>query len=413
MSIRFLGLSGHLRSGAPGHFETFHKGIFHAFKELIGEEDCVFLGSHNSEGTDEWFVPSIPNSFTSTISWAPRGFLTPYLEFPNSCDEAVILYIYEGNIANLFLLGSYARGQSNIVLFFNLFNSLKYRAILESKVRLWVFKRIVLLAMRGLESKVILTGDTKKFAKLLSDKTGQSFFEYPIYSALEKESVTSIQRKRILINFRGEKSEELFLSALSKYPELQSIEFDLHGVHDQTVVRKMAEFSNLRLLPDQLDEPSYFSLYNDYCTVAFIYDPEFFSMQSSGRLADAIVAGAKIVVPRDTSLEDILSQYGNGNAFDFNCEKSFADALMTDSEITNQTDCLPTSRRAAEMILSSAKSALTSQKKSIQARQGILDVVLDEGIRGFLWCIRLIYGVKNHAMRFLNRRFSRVSPEFE
>jgi len=111
LSIRFVGLSGHIVSGAPGHFETFHRGIFHAFKDLIGEERCIFLGSESSQGIGHWFIPSIPNSFTSTVSWAPRDFLQSHLEYPNSDDDKFLLYIYEGNLPSLFLLGSIVRNR--------------------------------------------------------------------------------------------------------------------------------------------------------------------------------------------------------------------------------------------------------------------------------------------------------------
>jgi len=413
LSIRFVGLSGHIVSGAPGHFETFHRGIFHALKNLIGEEKCIFLGSESSQGINHWFIPNIPNSFTSTVSWVPKDFLQSYLECPNSGDDNFLLYVYEGNLANLFLLGSIARRRSNVILYFNLFNSNKYQSVLKSRLKLYIFNKLFSLALRGIQGKVFLTGDSKRFAELLSSQLTQNFSEYPIYSALKFESGTNSPRKRILINFRGLRSEELFQSAMEGFPELQNLELDLHGVHDKNIAQRLAKFTNLRFLPDQVDESSYFSLYRDYYRVAFIYDPEFFSMQSSGRLADAIVAGAQIIVPSNTSLEDMLIEYGNGRAFSFTNSESLAHALSNEPQRAQQSDYLPTSARTAQKMLSQAQSLINHDKEITKPYKGALDGVLDGGIHGALYLLRLLFGAKNYLHRFWRGNFDRVSPEFE
>ena len=162
-----------------------------------------------------------------------------------------------------------------------------------------------MLAYRGLDSKVHLSADTKRFAQLLTRKLGKKFSVYPMYSALDFELSPGKQGKKILINFRGQRSEELMKSAIERFPALQGLELDLHGLHDQSIIQDLSRFPNITILPDQVDESTYFSMYKYYYRVAFIYDPDFFSMQSSGRLADAILAGAQLVVPRNTSLEDV------------------------------------------------------------------------------------------------------------
>lgn len=408
MSIRFVGLSGHIVPGAPGHFETFHRGLFQAFKDLIGEEKCIFLGSESPHGIGHWFIPSIPNSFTSTVSWVPTEFLQSYLQSPNSGDEKFLLYVYEGNLANLFLLGSIVRERRNVFLYFNLFNSNKYQAVLKSRLKLFVFKKLFSLALRGIESKVFLTGDSKRFAKLLSSQLAQNFSEYPIYSALKPKLDANSARKKILINFRGIRSEELFQSAIEGFPKLRNLELDLHGVHDKNISQRLAKFTNLRFLPDQVDESTYFSLYKDYYRVALIYDPEFFSMQSSGRLADAIVAGAQIIVPSDTSLEDMLIEYGNGSAFTFTNSESLAHALTNDVQWARQSDYLPTGASTAQKMLSQAQSLINHDKKMTKPYKYALDGLLDRGIVATLYFLRLLFGTKNSLQRFWRRKFGRL-----
>ena len=116
MSLRFLGLSGHLVSGASGHFETFHKGLFKAFKEILGEENCNFLGSQSSEGENLWFEANLPDSLTSTIPFVSKGFLDSAFDSVDEVGNSHILYVYEGNLSNLFLIGNIARRKSNVFI---------------------------------------------------------------------------------------------------------------------------------------------------------------------------------------------------------------------------------------------------------------------------------------------------------
>jgi len=227
MSLRFLGLSGHLVSGASGHFETFHKGLFKAFKEILGEENCNFLGSQSSEGENLWFEANLPDSLTSTIPFVSKGFLDSAFDSVDEVGNSHILYVYEGNLSNLFLIGNIARRKGNVFIYFNLFNSYKYNSKFESKRKLIVFKLLFLLALRGLEGRIFLTADTKRFADFLSKKLGKTFSEYPMYSALQYKLGSDNQRKRVLINFRFQKSQELIQVAIEKIVDLQEIGLDL------------------------------------------------------------------------------------------------------------------------------------------------------------------------------------------
>ena len=391
--------------GAAGHFETFHKGIFLAMKEILGEKNCNFLGSQISKETNSWFTANLPSSLVSRVPWLPKRFLNSLVTPSHRANENFIVYIYEGNLANLFLLGSVVRQRSNIFLYFNLFDSNRYKSIFRSNFRLLMFKSLFLLAYRGLDSKVYLSADTKRFAQLLTRKLGKKFSEYPMYSALDFQLSPGSQVKKILINFRGQQSEKLMKSAIERFPALQGLELDLHGLHDQSIMQDFSRFPNITILPDQVDESTYFSMYKYYYRVAFIYDPDFFSMQSSGRLADAILAGAQLVVPRNTSLEDVLNESGNGNTFSFSSCESLASALISEPTIPKRADYLPTSSRAAQVILNSMEELIKESGNVLdQQYRRAINIALDESIRGVLWSLRIVFGVGNRLRRFFKRK---------
>ena len=194
-------------------------------------------------------------------------------------------------------------------------------------------------------------------------------------------------------------------SAIERFPALQGLELDLHGLHDQSIIQDLSRFPNITILPDQVDESTYFSMYKYYYRVAFIYDPDFFSMQSSsGRLADAILAGAQLVVPRNTSLEDVLNESGNGNTFSFSSCESLASALILDPTIPKRANYLPTSSRAAQIILNSMEELIKDRSEVLdQPHRRAINNAFDDSTRGVLWTLRIVFGVGNRLRRFLKR----------
>jgi hypothetical protein len=396
MEIVFLGLSGHLERNAPGHYETFHKGMLEGFQELLGEQSAKFLGSQRSKDQKCWFEPLVPNSMTSPIPWLPKNFLNFLGENNSDGKKVKILYIYEGNLATLFLLGRVARRRKDVFLFFNLFNSFKYAKILKSRPRCLLFKAIFLLVSRGLDDQIRLVADTERFGTLLKNKLGKDFIAFPMYSALSPESIYTTPRGLglTLINLRGSRSETLFKEAFDNYPGLHNIEIVLHGLIDRDLAQHLSQFSNIRISNNQLDEFEYFSEYNKYSRAAFVYDPEFFTMQSSGRLADAIVAKKILVVPKGTALEDVLNEYGNGSSFDFNNAESLAHALLAEPDIASRLHTLPTKNWAATTILESMKNLISEGEKRNESPR-FRTFVVDEIIWAALGSLRVLSHLQN------------------
>ena len=401
MEIEFLGLSGHLERNAPGHYETFHKGILEGFQELLGEQNAKFLGSQRSKGQKCWFEPLVPTSMTSTIPWLPKNFLNFLGENKADNRKIKILYTYEGNLATLFLLGRVVRRSKDVFLFFNLFNSFKYTKILKSRPRYILFKAIFLLVSRGLDDQIRLVADTERFGTLLKNKLGKEFIAFPMYSALSPESNYITPRGGVtLVNLRGSRSENLFKEAFDNYPGLHDIEIVLHGLINNDVAQHLSQFSNIRISNNQLEEVDYFSEYNKYNRTAFLYDPEFFTMQSSGRLADAIVAGKILIVPKATALEDVLNEYGNGSSFDFENAESLVNALLAEPDIARRMNTLPTKNWAANTILDSMKNLLSEGEKREDLPR-FRTFIVDEVIWVTLGCLRVLSHLQYRAKAIL------------
>jgi hypothetical protein len=131
-------------------------------------------------------------------------------------------------------------------------------------------------------------------------------------------------------------------------------------------------------------------------------------MQSSGRLADAVVSGARLLVPKGTSLEEVLMEYGNGTSFDFEDDASLALALLSKPCISRTAKELPTNYWAATKILHSVKALIekSEQKREIKVTK-ILNFALDEAIWVSLWVLRFVFGLRRRVATLITLKAGR------
>jgi hypothetical protein len=321
----------------------------------------------------------------------------------DSGEDVKIIYVYEGNLANLFLFGRVARKSKSVFLYFNLFNSHKYSSVLNSPIRYLLFKPLFQLASRGAGEKICLVADTPKFSAFLSSKLGRTFVAFPMYSGLNQSLPKVNTRKVNLINIRGIRAERLFRQAVDNEPNLSKIRMEVYGMLDEEIRTYLKKYPNITITNGHVDEHSYFASYGKYSSVAFLYDPEFFSMQSSGRLADAVVSGARLLVPKGTSLEDVLNEYGNGSSFDFEDEASLAFALLSNPSISRTAKQLPTNYWAAATILQSTKALIAkSEQKGESKVTRIANYAIEESIWVTLWFLRLIFGLRRRIAKSIS-----------
>jgi hypothetical protein len=403
-----MGLSGHLQHNALGHFETFHKAMMEGFQALLGQSNVKFLGLQKSNNEEYWFDPLIPSSLTSTISWLPRKFLNSLGADLDIKKEVRIIYVYEGNLSNLFLFGRVARRSKGVYLYFNLFNSHKYSSVLNSPIKFLLFRLLFKLASRGADEKICLVADTSSFSAFLSSKLGRNFLAFPMYSGLNLSLPKIGARKINLINVRGLRAERLFRQAVDNEPNLSKIPMEVHGMLNDEIKLYLTKYPNITVSNGHVDEYSYFTSYSKYSSVAFLYDPDFFSMQSSGRLADAVVSGARLLVPKGTSLEEVLMEYGNGTSFDFEDDASLALALLSKPCISRTAKELPTNYWAATKILHSVKALIekSEQKREIKVTK-ILNFALDEAIWVSLWVLRFVFGLRRRVATLITLKAGR------
>jgi hypothetical protein len=356
----------------------------------------MFLGSKRNIENTSWFDPVIPLSFTSTVPWLSKKFLKSLTRICKTKPGNVVVLNYEGNVYTLLLLSYVARKSPSIYLYLNLFNSTRYKKVLSSSLKSYLFKRLLKFAVRGLDGRLFLSADTERFAELLEKKSGIKFETYPMFSALDYKKLECAERDRILINLRGVNSEQFLLKTLLNFSNVHKCKLEVHGIHNAEILNELKRFDCLRILSDQLDEDEYFRSYSRYKRAVFLYDPNFFSMQSSGRLYDSILADCEIIVPKNTALEDVLAEYGNGSIYEFGNESSLAQAIMSTVQIPLKARETPTNILSAKVVLKKIENQINQKVlQKVSPSKRVRDVIIDELTWATITVLHVIFGVRN------------------
>jgi hypothetical protein len=199
----FVGLSGHLRAGATGHYEEFHKGLYNALRESQGFEEILYIGSNLSEPA--WFQTDVPPSLVSKHSWCNKKFRRNLQQIAENRSNS-IFHIYEGNLFQMFMLSELLRKNRTSVAILNLFDSAKLGKILSSRIRKYFFKKFFLIAFKNLEGRFRITADTYRMGKQLENLLKVRILTYPMYSILKEKEMQTSEKNEYLFMIRGDQA---------------------------------------------------------------------------------------------------------------------------------------------------------------------------------------------------------------
>jgi len=398
--MNFIGLSGHLNSGASGHYETFHEGLYLAAKKCREVGHCVYAGSSLSKAT--WFYPSIPPSIVSKFPWARQNFANELFDEINpSLDSASLVHVYEGNLYWLFQVSRLVRREPSTRGYVNFFNSAKYTAISSNFPRSYFFKVMVRIALKGIEDRIVISADTKAMAGILTKTTNQKFFTYPIYSILNPVEFNNLHRDRILFLIRGHRMMEELLTSLQKLSKKTLDQITVHGVPTIEQIR-ICENMGVKVSRKHLVGSEYSNFYKAFSHVVILYDPHIFLNQSSGRLCDALVARCHLMIPRESALLDVASDFGNFSTFRISEIDQLFQTIRSNCppEFPSKAGDLPTSALAiSKILLQNHESGLSKSSKIAPIEFRIVSLVMQP----ILFALRIFFGVALRISRIINQ----------
>lgn len=396
--MNFIGLSGHLNSGALGHYETFHEGLFLAAQNCSSLDRCVYAGSSLSRAT--WFYPLIPASIVSKFPWARQKFTVELFEKINPDPTAAsLVHVYEGNLYWLFQISRLIRKEPKARGYVNFFNSAKYTAISSSFIRSQIFKSLIRIALRGIENRIVLSADTEVMAGILTKTTTQEFVPYPIYSILDPTEFVESPRNGILYLIRGQRMMSELLESLKTVSKETIDRITVHGVPTVEQIR-ICENMGIKVSKNHLIGSEYSDFYKAFSHVVILYDPHIFSNQSSGRLCDALVARCHLMIMSGSALTNVASEYGNYSTFRLAELDQLHVKILSDShpEFARKSRDLPTAARAIKQVLRQNHArSLSEHSKIIPIEFSLVSLLM----QFIMLTLRIFYGSALRLFRIM------------
>jgi hypothetical protein len=248
---------------------------------------------------------------------------------------------------------------------------------------------MIRVALKGIEDRIVISADTEAMARILTNKTNQKFFTYPIYSILHPEEFNNLHRDGILFLIRGQRMMEELLKSLQGVPKETLDRITVHGVPTLEQIT-ICENMGVKVSKKQLIGSEYSSFYRAFSHVIILYDPQIFLNQSSGRLCDALVAGCHLMIARESALFDVASDFGNFSTFHIlEIDQLFQTIISNcQPEYPAKVEDLPTSARAiSEILLQNHESGLSKPSKIAPIEFWIISLVTQLilfTLRGFL-----------------------------
>lgn len=398
--LNFIGLSGHLMSGATGHYETFHEGLFLALLENEKIENCTYIGSKMSPSS--WFLPLIPPSLVSKYPWASTRFSAQLLtESRSNGGTKTMLHVYEGNLYWLFHVSWLVRKNPKIVGYVNFFNSAKYSSICSNPIRSRFIRTLISVAIRGVENKIVMSADTAPMSRLLIRETCRDFQVYPMYSILNPHEFEQLDREKVLFLIRGTSMMEFLINNLqnSKPEFLKKI--TVHGVPTNEQIQ-ICENLGIEVSKTHLKGQDYIDFYKNFSHVVILYDPQIFSNQSSGRLCDALVAGCHLLVMKDSALSEYARVFQGYSEFELTKPQELIQYLVKKQphQFIKHSMELPTSKRAVIKILEQVERNSRADISKIRRFEfSAIFLILQQ----VMFLMRITHGTRSRVYRIFGR----------
>jgi hypothetical protein len=254
----------------------------------------------------------------------------------------------------------------------------------------------------GIRDRIRFTTDSVRLAEKISQVSGIEFEVFPIYSVASTKVYSHAKRNTTLINVRGSRAEKLLINALNRIEFSHDFNSLIHGVQDVGIKGALSELPNLILSEGHVHEEEYLRHYEYLNRAIFLYDPEFFNLQSSGRLADAISAGIEVAVPKNTALADFARNFNGVIEFDFENPQELIQIIQSAPKLDFSRAELPTCGRSIDKILSVVNEFehFNFETNSDWSRIGSkIATTLMEIVWGALWLIRAGKGLSYRFRR--------------
>jgi hypothetical protein len=187
-----------------------------------------------------------------------------------------------------------------------------------------------------------------------------------MYSIFKEKDMESADKNEYLFMIRGNQAMVNLIKAL----KFQSSDFQkrvtVHGVPNHEQINFCEKVLGIAVSKRHLSKDEYRSFFKRFSHIIFLYDPALFRDQSSGRLCDALISGAHVLVPMDCALWDSASEYGGYSDFRFDVVNEAIDIIAESRNLRypRTSRPLPQANRAVSILLELLKNHEIPQKQT-------------------------------------------------
>lgn len=299
----------------PRH-NTFHQAISEEAKKQ--GLPIQYLGLSNTYKAD-WVNQVLPDTVLKRIPYlSPVQIYRMLRSLRLAKKSKNVIYMFEGSLSWAVLLSLISGLIPGTAVVCNLFPSSKYLKIMYGAKGLHPFFSIVFLIFSKFRS-IHLTFDTRLMADRVNYSIGREQFKniFPLPSALpylEEPKAISSMHYKVLVNMRDANLNEVH-ELISGSCQQCIFVFPRGIMSSSPLWHEFGKYSNLSF--DELNIPveDYLDYIDQFDYMIFLYKP---SIDSSGKLLDAIVRRKPVCLPRQsTEWCSIASNFGHVHEYDY------------------------------------------------------------------------------------------------
>ncbi len=307
--VNLVGIAGWKFVPAEPRHNTFHSAL--ATKSDSDEINVRYLGLKNTFPAD-WILQVLPDTVLKRIPYiSPLDYIRIKRGLDLDTSRRTVLYVFEGSLSWLLLLKLVTRMIPNSVLVCNLFPSSKYSNLFfRSDRETYVLKFLSWIIKNT--NNLFITFDTK----LMIEKVNSSFSKgqktniFPLPSALPyllEKRLRNNGHYRVLVNIRDFEISKLHELLQSSCPQCTFV-LPRGTLASEPLSNEFGKYANLSFDLANIPVEDYLQYIDQFDYMIFLYSP---SINSSGRLLDAIVRRIPVCLPREsTEWCDIAREWG-------------------------------------------------------------------------------------------------------
>jgi|694.fasta_scaffold23245_3 hypothetical protein len=313
----------------------------HAYKNSCIENgaDFIIVAPVKSLDPEAFAVLKLDSESRARLTFFPliglQNDLRSVKKLMSEDDQETILHIYEGGLRELLLVIGLKRELEKLKVVFNFNLSDPWHIALASKNStangLW---KLLSKTIEPLQGSVSFTAETKELADLLMQKLDIPIAEYQLPALVPIQDTPQAKRDwDFFIPVFGPEEFALVSDAL----EISNSEA---GTKNRVLIQPkwnrsltqeaVSKIENLggKILSAVLTQDEYVDFVSHSKVIVLPYkNTDYYLLQSSGRMVDAVALGARVIVPESTSLSRRVQENDWGVSFDVNSPENLATAM--------------------------------------------------------------------------------------